>query len=243
MSSVRLMRGGCLRLMKEIENGSVDMVLADPPYGTTRCFWDTIIPFEPLWEQLKRVIKSGGAIVMMAIQPFTSALIISNVKMFKYCWVWNKKKGGNPLISKIQPIRIHEDIVVFGTGRINYHPIMVDRVNPRLRGKNTGEKSETTSNAFTDYDKVYTQWYPKSILEISNANQEKKVHPTQKPVALMEYLIKTYTKEGETVLDFCMGSGTTGVACKKLNRNFIGIEIDKFYFGVAKLRIKETDNV
>ena len=161
------------------------------------------------------------------------------MKMFKYCWVWNKKKGGNPLISKIQPIRITEDIVVFGKRKINYYPIMVDRDKPRMRGKNRGKKSETTGNAFIS-DKVYTQLYPKSILEISNANQENKVHPTQKPVVLFEYLIKTYTNEGDLVLDNCAGSGTTGVACKNLSRNFILIEKEPKYIDTIYKRLNEN---
>ena len=231
-----LMNGDCLEKIKCIDSGSVDMIMTDPPYGTTACKWDLAIPLEPMWKQLKRLIKLNDAIVMTASQPFTTTLIASNMKMFKYCWVWNKKKGGSPLLSKIQPIRITEDVVVFGKGKVNYYPIMTDRDKPRKRGKNTGKVSETTGNVFTE-DKVYTQWYPKSILEISNANQEKKAHPTQKPVALMEYLIKTYTNEGETVLDFAMGSGTTGVACRNLSRDFIGIEKDKKYFEIAQERI------
>jgi site-specific DNA-methyltransferase (adenine-specific) len=222
--------------MAEIEDGGIDMVLTDPPYGTTACKWDSIIPLEPMWKQLKRVIKPNGAIVMTASQPFTTTLIASNMKMFKYCWVWDKKKGGSPLLSKIQPLRITEDVVVFGNGKATYNPIMELRDKPKRRGKNKGTASETTGNAFTQ-DKVYTHKYPKNIIEVSNANQRGRVHPTQKPVALMEYLIKTYTNEGETVLDFTMGSGTTGVACKNLNRSFIGIEMDEGYFNIAKDRI------
>jgi len=158
------------------------------------------------------------------------------VKMFKYCWIWNKKKGGSPLLSKIQPIRITEDVVIFGNGKLLYCPIMKPRDKPVSRGKNKGNVSETTNNAFTE-DKIYTEYYPKNIIEISNADQSNRLHPTQKPVALMEYLIKTYTNEGETVLDFTMGSGTTGVACKNLNRNFIGIELDETYFEIAKQRV------
>jgi site-specific DNA-methyltransferase (adenine-specific) len=192
-----------------------------------------------MWEQLKRIIKKKGAIVLFGSQPFTSALVMSNPKMFKYEWVWNKKKGGNPLLSKKQPIKITENIVVFSEGRTNYYPQMTPREKPVRRGKNKGTKSATTNNAFTE-DKEYTEYYPKNIIEISNASQINKLHPTQKPVALMEYLIKTYTNEEETVLDFTMGSGTTGVAAKKLNRNFIGIELDPEYFAIAEKRIKET---
>ena len=238
MSKIELIQGDCLITMKDIPNKSIDMILCDLPYGTTACKWDTIIPFEPLWEQYKRIIKDNGAIVLTASQPFTSALVMSNLKMFKYCWVWNKKKGGSPLLSKIQPIRITEDVVVFGSGKLLYKPIMTPRDKPVSRGKNKGKVSETTNNAFTE-DKVYTEYYPKNIIEISNADQSNRLHPTQKPVALFEYLIKTYTNERDTVLDNCMGSGTTGVACKNLNRNFIGIELDPEYFKIAEKRIKE----
>ena len=234
-----LIQGDCLIEMKRIPDGSVDLVLADPPYGTTACKWDSIIPLEPMWKQLTRVTKHNGAIVMTASQPFTTTLIASNMRMFKYYWVWNKKKGGSPLLSKRQPIRITEDIVVFGRGKMNYCPIMVARDKPKRRGKNKGKLSETTSNAFVE-DKIYTQKYPKNIIEISNANQRGKAHPTQKPVALMEYLIRTYTNKGDTVLDFAMGSGTTGIACARLERDFIGIELDKKYFELAQKRIREA---
>ena len=236
---MKLLQGDCLEVMKDIPDGSVDMVLTDPPYGTTACKWDSVIPFEPMWEQLKRVTKKNGAIVMMAAQPFTSALIMSNTKMFKYCWVWDKKKGGSPLLSKVQPLRVTEDVVVFGLGKVFYKPIMTLRDKPVSRGRNKGVRSGTTGNAFVE-EKVYTHKYPKNILEVSNANQRGKVHPTQKPVALMEYLIKTYTNEGETVLDFTMGSGTTGVACVNTGRDFIGIELDETYFGIAQDRIKQA---
>ncbi|MDX9695395.1 MAG: site-specific DNA-methyltransferase [Bacteroidales bacterium] len=228
--------------MKQIPNRSVDLVLTDPPYGTTACKWDTVIPFEPMWEQLKRVIKKNGAIVLFGSQPFTSALIMSNPKMFKYEWVWDKKKSGNPLLSKIQPLKVTENIVVFSEGRTNYYPQMTPRDKPKSRGKNKGTVSATTNNAFIE-DKIYTEFYPKNIIEISNANQANKFHPTQKPVALMEYLIKTYTNEGETLLDFTMGSGTTGVAAINTRRNFIGIELDEKYFDIAKKRIEGTRKV
>jgi site-specific DNA-methyltransferase (adenine-specific) len=236
---IKLIQGDCLEKMKDIADGDIDAVITDIPYGTTACKWDSIIPFEPMWEQLKRIIKKKGAIVLFGSQPFTSALVMSNPKMFKYEWVWNKKKGGNPLLSKKQPIKITENIVVFSEGRTNYYPQMTPREKPVRRGKNKGTKSATTNNAFTE-DKEYTEYYPKNIIEISNASQINKLHPTQKPVALMEYLIKTYTNEEETVLDFTMGSGTTGVAAKKLNRNFIGIELDPEYFAIAEKRINET---
>ena len=234
-----LYKGDCLEVMKGIKDNSVDMILCDLPYGTTACKWDIIIPFDKLWEQYERVIKHNGAIVLTASQPFTTTLIASNMKMFKYCWVWDKKKGGSPLLSKIQPIRVTEDVTVFGKGKLTYNPMMTEREKPKRRGMNTGKVSETTGNSFTE-DKIYTHKYPKNIIEVSNANQRGKVHPTQKPVALMEYLIKTYTNEGKTVLDFTAGSFTTGVACVNLNRRFIGIESDKDYFDTGVNRIRSA---
>jgi site-specific DNA-methyltransferase (adenine-specific) len=228
----------CLKGMKYIEDRSIDMILCDLPYGTTACKWDTVIPFEPLWEQYKRIIKEHGAIVLFGSEPFSSNLRMSNLKMFKYDWIWDKKKGGNPLLSKIQPIKTYEIISVFGIGKVNYYPIMVDRDKPKARGKNTGKVSETTNNTFTE-NKVYTQYYPKAIIEFSNANQRNKLHSTQKPVELCEYLIKTYTVEGDIVLDNCMGSGTTAIACINTNRNYIGFELDATYCGIANKRIQD----
>ena len=231
-----LINGDCLEVMKDIPDGWVDMVLTDPPYGTTACKWDSIIPLEPMWEQLKRIIKPNGAIVMTASQPFTTTLISSNIKMFKYCWVWDKKKGGNIQVLKWQPYKTHEDVVVFCNGAVNYYPIKTPQKERKGKTYSAGE-----ANGIKNYGdvRVYNDKHPKSILEISNANQKGKKHPTQKPVALMEYLIKTYTKEGETVLDFTMGSGSTGVACKNLDRDFIGIELDKQYYDIAVDRINQ----
>ena len=235
--NVWLMKGDCLERMKEIQSGSVDMVLTDPPYGTTACKWDSIIPLEPMWEQLKRIIKPNGAIVMTASQPFTTTLIASNMKMFKYCWVWDKVNSSSGLHAKIQPMRTHEDIVLFGKGRIEYNPQM-ERANERTDKARCIPNGEAFGGRQSK--RVYRnggEKYPKTILKFSNANQLGKKHPTQKPVALMEYLIKTYTNENETVLDFTFGSGTTGVACKNLNRKFIGIELDDHYFEIGKNRI------
>jgi site-specific DNA-methyltransferase (adenine-specific) len=224
---LNLIHGDCLDVMKTIPDASIDAIITDPPYGTTACKWDSVIPFEPMWKELNRIIKNNGAIVLFGSEPFSSALRISNIKQYKYDWVWDKKKGGNPLLSKIQPIKVHENILIFNS-KI-YYPIMINRDKPKFRGNNKNTISETTNNSFVE-NKMYTQKYPKSILEISNASQMNKVHPTQKPKELLEYLVKTYTQENETVLDFTMGSGTTGVACKNLNRNFIGIEKDDKYF-------------
>ena len=235
---VWLMQGDCLERMKEIQSGSVDMVLTDPPYGTTACKWDSIIPLEPMWVQLKRIIKPNGAIVMTASQPFTTTLIASNMKMFKYCWVWNKKKPGGIGFAKYQPMRVTEDVVVFSNGSNNYYPIMVDR--DAIKKSRNYKRSEMNNASLSAQctDTTYTKKYPKNLLGFSNANQRGKVHPTQKPVALMEYLIKTYTNEGDLVLDFTMGSGTTGVACANAGRKFIGIELDLDYFNIALERIE-----
>ena len=232
---MQLIYGDCLEKMKDIPNKSIDMVLCDLPYGTTACKWDVIIPFEPLWEQYKRIIKDRGVIALFGSEPFSSYLRMSNIKDYKYDWIWDKKKGGNILNLKSQPYKVHEIISVFRGG--NYYPIMTEQ-KPRT-GK-TYSKGE--ANGIQNYGDVrhYDKKYPKSIIEESNANQNGKVHPTQKPVPLLEYLIKTYTLENETILDNTMGSGSTGVACVNTNRDFIGIEKDEDYFLIAKQRIKDA---
>ena len=239
---IDLRQGDCLELMKDIPDDSVDMVLTDPPYGTTACKWDSIIPFEPMWEQLRRIIKPNGAIVLFGSQPFTSALVMSNPKMFKYDWVWNKRMATGFLDAKKRPLKVHENILVFYEKLPKYNPIFTNG-KPYTRPEPTklfnGYRQDLLKVATTN---VSGKRYPKTIIDISNANQRGKVHPTQKPVALLEYLIKTYTNEGETVLDFTMGSGSTGVAAKNLNRNFIGIELDEEYFEIAKKRIEEANN-
>jgi len=236
VNMINLMLGDCLERMKEIPDGSVDMVLADPPYGTTACKWDSVIPLEDMWKELKRVIKPNGAIVMTASQPFTTILIASNLKAFKYNWVWDKKKSANFQLAKYQPMKVHEDICVFSYKTHNYYPIMTDR--DTLKVRTTFSKGDSTHLQRDDGRvRSYTQKHPKSILEVSNADQRGRLHPTQKPVELMEYLIKTYTQEGDTVLDCFMGSGTTGIACKNTGRKFIGIEKDETYFKIAQDRI------
>jgi site-specific DNA-methyltransferase (adenine-specific) len=242
MSEVKLMLGDCLERMKEIEDGSVDMVLTDPPYGTTACKWDSVIPFEPMWEQLKRVTKKNGAIVMTASQPFTSALIMSNIGMFKYELVWKKQQGTSPGIAKYRPLPAHENIVVFGNGKTTYNPIMRTGFKPWKRVESgerlTNEHGYGYANNKGLIKEGGEERYPLSHIDITQEKGcGKQKHPTQKPVALMEYLIKTYTNEGEVVLDFTMGSGTTGVAAIRLNRNFIGIEMDEAYFKIAEERI------
>ena len=235
---IKLYNGDCLEIMKDIPDKSIDMILADLPYGTTACKWDNVIPFEPLWEQYERVIKDNGAIVLTASQPFTSALVMSNPRWFKYGLVWDKVNASSGLHAKIQPLRSHEEILVFGKGGLTYNPQMTKAEKVRVDKEREIPNGEAFNGNVTK--RIYNNRgmkYPKSILTISNASQKGKVHPTQKPVPLMEYLIKTYTNEGETVLDNCMGSGTTGVACMNTNRNFIGIELDKKYFEIAKERM------
>ena len=241
MNQIQIKQGDCLELMKEIPDKSIDMILCDLPYGTTACKWDSVIPFEPLWGGYLRVIKDNGAIVLFGSEPFSTELRHSNLKMYKYDWVWNKKKAGNIFLAKYQPMKIHENIMVFGKGKVNYFPIMIPREKIK-KSKNYGT-GETMGGNRVKEDKVYTytKKNPISILEFSNAVQKGKVHPTQKPVALLEYLIKTYTNEGETVLDNCMGSGSTGVACINTNRNFIGYELDEHYFQIAKERLEQHE--
>mgnify|MGYP003477871722 FL=1 len=238
---MNLMLGDCLERMKEIPDGSVDMILADPPYGTTACKWDSVIPLAPMWEQLKRVIKPNGAIVLMAAQPFTSALCASNFGGFKYCAVWDKKIPAGMSYARFRPMQQHEDIVVFAKNgeKLNYIPQVTQRDRPIKKGGN--KFSEVAPIAACKdgavFKKEYTTKQPTTIMQFDKVRKGA-VHPTQKPVALMEYLIKTYTLEGETILDFTMGSGTTGVACKNLNREFIGIEKDEKYFEIARARIE-----
>ncbi len=243
---INLMLGDCLERMKEIPDGSIDMILADPPYGTTNCKWDTVIPFDAMWEQLKRIIKSNGAILLFGSQPFTSVLVASNLKMFKYCWVWDKLNSSNFFAAKFQPLNHTEDVIVFSFGGINngcknrmvYLPQGVVNSNIKKSNNKVGGLIGKEHKSNYEKDKQYVQTttqYPKKV--ISFTRDKDTAHPTQKPVALMEYLIKTYTNENETVLDFVMGSGTTGLAAKNLNRKFIGIEKDAGYFEIAKKRI------
>jgi site-specific DNA-methyltransferase (adenine-specific) len=246
--TVQLLQGDCLELMKTIPDGSVDMVLTDPPYGTTACKWDAVIPFEPMWAQVKRVLKRNGAAVFTASQPFTSALVMSNIKMFKYCWVWEKNRPTGSQHARNRPMSKHEDIVVFSAAPMGHASQLKDKrmiYNPQgvvATGKQKTVKAKgfhgnhigaRPNQVGVKYD-VFTG-FPQTVLEF--AKEEDHIHPTQKPVALMEYLIKTYTDEGETVLDFTMGSGTTGVACVNLGRKFIGIERDPDYFKIAEGRI------
>ena len=257
----------CLKGMEKIPDKSVDMILCDLPYGTTQNKWDTIIPFEQLWEQYERVIKDNGAIVLTASQPFTSALVMSNPKLFKHEWIWEKQKANNFMGAKYQPLKYHENVLVFAKGRVNYYPqkykvleideitgmnkkeltdLMKSREYDRF-GKIDKRKTINDSSSNKEYlgtkvkrsrakDTGYRN--PKSVLKI-NKKAHKLIHPTQKPVALFEYLIKTYTDEGETVLDNCMGSGTTAIAAINTNRNYIGFELDEDYHKTSLDRIEK----
>ena len=246
---IKLYRGDCLKVMQKIPDGSIDLILADPPYGTTNCKWDSIIPLEPMWEQLKRVVKKNGAIVMTAGQPFTTTLISSNMKMFKYCWIWDRAQGVNFLNANKMPLKVHEDICVFYSKLPIYNKQMTKRTKPLSTINWIKDKRLSDVNVQSLKNKsegrIYTHKVPTSIIRMSSVKDEcnnpKKLWPTQKPIALMEYLIKTYTNTGETVLDFAMGSGTTGVACKNLNRSFIGVEKDRDCFKIAKKRILNKD--
>jgi len=238
---VELHKGDCLEIMKSIPDKSIDAIICDLPYGTTACKWDTIIPFEPLWEQYKRIIKDNGAIVLFGSQPFTSALVMSNPKMFRYSLVWDKKFAGNFANANRMQMKTHEDICLFYSKQPTYNPLKTQRNKPIKTGKISNPEFMFDKN-FKQTKKEYSDKFPISIL---NYPREigRTTHPTQKPVPLLEYLIKTYTNEGDTVLDNTMGSGTTGVAAVNLNRNFIGIELDKDYFAICEKRINDAKQI
>ena len=246
MSEIKLFQGDCLEIMKNITDKSVDMILCDLPYGTTSCAWDIVIPFEPLWEQYNRVIKENGAIVLFSNQPFTTDLINSNRKMWKYEIVWKKNTCTGSLLAKKRPMKQYETLEVFYNKQPTYNPQKIKRTEEEL--KRLSKKSVKTSGTdiqtyggmtLNRYENLYKM--PSNVIEfdaVFNRSKEKTPHPTQKPVAWLEYLINTYTNENEIVLDNCMGSGSTGVACKNLNRKFIGIELNEEYFNIAKERIE-----
>jgi site-specific DNA-methyltransferase (adenine-specific) len=235
---INLIHGDCLIEMKNIPDKSVDMVLADVPYGTTACKWDVIIPFEPMWNELKRITKDNGAICLFGSEPFSSRLRLSNLKMFKYDWIWKKTSPSNWLDCKKRPMGIFEVVSVFSQKSSVYYPQGLVQCNKKVTIPNNHSGAMFKSSGRERIAKVqeFTN-YPKNILEFK---KDGKLHTSQKPVSLLEYLIKTYTIENETVLDFTMGSGSTGVACKNLNRNFIGIERDDKYFEIAKQRIESS---
>ena len=245
-SIVQLYNGDCLDVMDNIGDKSIDMILADLPYGTTSCKWDSIIDFDLLWEQYERIIKNNGAIVLFGSQPFTSKLIISNIDLFRYEIIWQKERPTNFMLGKKQIMKYHENILVFYKKQPTYNPILEKRLE---KNKRNNIPRNITSEVWdiTDDDKYAERtviggskdWiYPISVQEFS---MERGLHPTQKPTKLLEYLIKTYTNENEVVLDNVMGSGSTGVACANTNRNFIGIELDKEYFEIAKARIENVN--
>ena len=245
MKKIDLIQGDCLEVMKSIPDGSIDSIITDPPYGTTACKWDSVIDFDLMWEQLNRIIKPNGAIVLFGSQPFTSALIMSNPKKFKYEWIWQKSHATGHLNSKKQPMRQHENICVFYNKQCTYNPQMIKKSYIDKRTKSGQDKKV---GVYSDFKKVerqieVTDGYPKTIQYFATPFKggEGGKHPTQKPLSLMEYLIRTYTNENETVLDFTMGSASTMVACQNTNRNGIGIEQDEKYFKIAQDRVKENE--
>ena len=228
-----VIQGDCLELMKDIPDKSIDMILCDLPYGTTACKWDEVIPFEPLWEQYNRIIKDNGAIVLFGSEPFSSQLRMSNLKNYKYDWVWEKEQGANFMLCKYQPYKVHEMISIFSKKKHLYYPIMVEG-KPYISGK--GTSGDITNNVKKVQTKNNGTRYPRSIIRFNTEKRNSK-HPTQKPVALFEYLIKTYTNEGDVVLDNCAGSGTTGVACKNTGRNYILMEKEQEYIDIINKRL------
>ena len=234
MNNIDLRLGDCLEVMKTIEDNSIDAIITDPPYGTTACKWDSVIDFDLMWEQLNRVIKPNGAIVLFGSEPFSSALRMSNIKNYKYDWIWDKKLAGNAINAKRHPLKIHEIISIFNS-KIYIPQKTKGKMRKKMGFTNQPKHIGKVDEAKETMNDLY---YPKSIQDFTMANlRRNRLHPTQKPIELMEYLIKTYTNKNETVLDFTMGSGTTGVACKNLNRHFIGIEKDEVYFNIANERI------
>ena len=236
MNQIQIKQGDCLELMKEIPDKSIDMILCDLPYGTTACKWDTVIPFNPLWEQYNRIIKDNSAIVLFGSQPFTTELNHSNLKMFRYEWIWIKNNSTGFQLANKRPLKKHEIISVFYRKQPTYNPQGLQVYGKINRRKSTGDNLSEMNN--NEYIQRFTN-YPTQILEFGY--DKEKLHPTQKPVALLEYLIKTYTNEGDVVLDNCMGSGSTGVACINTNRNFIGYELDEHYFQIAKERLEQHE--
>ena len=236
---IDLRLGDCLEVMKTIEDNSIDAVICDLPYGTTQCKWDSIIPLDKLWHEYKRILKKNGCIVLTGTQPFTTKLISSNYNMFKYELIWDKVLPTGFAIAKYQPMKQHENILVFANGKTTYNPQKIKRDKPRKynRTHKKYEGSENLKGGHDGKDRVLEYYEPRSIQKFSNANQKAKVHPTQKPLLLFEMLVKTYSNENDTILDNAMGSGTTMVACKNLNRNGIGIEKDPKYYAVAVARV------
>jgi len=244
MVDVQLHLGDCLEILPTLEAGGVDAVVTDPPYGTTACKWDTALPLEPMWMELERTSRKNAAIVLFCSQPFASALVMSRPTLFKWEDIWHKSQAVGHLNAWIMPLREHENLLIFGNGRITYNPQFTVKPTNNVR-PDTGRTKLSSCYGVHGLEACRTiadnQSFPRSVISFNNVNRGEYVgHPTQKPIALMEYLIKTYSDEGDTVLDFTMGSGTTGVACVKTGRNFIGIEIDEGYFKIAEKRIAEA---
>lgn len=231
-----LFNNDCFKVFPQIQDKSIDMILCDLPYGTTACKWDTILPFDKLWEQYERIIKDNGAIVLFGAEPFSSLLRVSNIKLYKYDWVWEKSKASGYLNAKKQPMRAHENILIFYRKPCVYNPQFKEST-PYNKGTAYRPTDVYGQQVATEV-KSDGKRYPRSVQYFVTSESEGKLHPTQKPVALMEYLIKTYTNENELVLDNCFGSNTTGVACKNLNRKYIGVEMDKNYFEIGVKRLK-----
>ena len=244
MDNCELYLGDCLELLPSIPDGSIDMVLCDLPYGTTANKWDSVIPFEPLWKEYLRLGKENAAFVFTASQPFTSILVMSNLKMFKHEWIWQKNRGSNFANTIREPFKEHEEVVVFSRGKWTYNKQMQERTGGGAERVKYGLRWMSQSENYRKFENRETVMQPELRVpsSVQKFNTEVGLHPTQKPVSLLEYLIKTYTNEGETVLDNCMGSGSTGVACVNLNRKFIGMEKDEKYFAIAKKRIEEAVN-
>lgn len=239
---IEMFKGDCLDIMDKLigKHITVDAIITDPPYGTTTCKWDNIIPFDAMWLRLNKIINPDGAIVLFGSEPFSSALRMSNIKNYKYDWIWNKKQTSNQLNAKKQPLKIHENIMVFN--KHNYFPIMRKGVYRKKGGCKV--KSEIVGDSIMGYYTYSDEYYPVSIMQdFSNANRRNRFHPTQKPIALMEYLINTYTNKGETILDFTAGSFSTAISCINTQRNFVGIELDEKYYNIGKDRIlKHLEN-
>lgn len=241
--NIQLHFGDCMKVLPELEAKSINAIITDLPYGTSACSWDEVIPLDFMWTQVKRLLKPKGVFVTTAQQPFTSKLVMSNLLWFKYSWVWNKNNSAGFSITKYRPFIVTEDICVFSGGENTYNPLKVIKGGDQRRSSGGGDASELYGIKPRKRIISDGSYYPKNILNITKYNGLGQLHPTQKPVRLYEYLILTYTNEGETVLDFTMGSGTTGVACVQTNRNFIGVEIEEKYFKIAKDRIDHMNQL
>ena len=233
----------CLEWMKRIPDGSIDCIITDPPYWSTACKWDSVIPFEPMWAELKRIIKPNGAIVLFGSEPFSSALRMSNIKQYKYDLIWHKSHPTGFASSKKRIMKYHENISIFYKSQPTYNPQMTKWKPNHWNINKAGTVSNSQPKLGQIENKNWDNKFPNSVLFFNSPNRNGILHPTQKPVALIEYLIKTYTNEWETVLDFTIGSGTTAIACINTNRNYIGFELDKWYFDIANERIKSHSNL